>query len=188
MDIAQGTPDGAPLSPIAGDWVLAHDTASGRFARRFTFALPTGGLADGFRWQPDTGFTLSFPTFDYDAHAATAPESATIANSGSDSVRITFPVPRTLLRVKVSGALSTDVIEAHRVDGDAVTDDAFAQASHGTTGAILNAADRELVLRQKRAGTAVSLRTVNITQLIVRSPAASVRVGVLLPALGSEVF
>ena len=100
---------------------------SGRFARRFTFALPTGGLADGFRWQPDTGFALSFPTFDYDAHAAAAPESATIANSG-DGVRVTFPVPRTLWRVKVSGAQAGDIIEAHRVDGDAVTDDAFAQA------------------------------------------------------------
>jgi hypothetical protein len=191
MDITQGTPDGAPLSPVAGDWVLAHDAASGRFARRFTFALPTGGLADGFRWQPDSGFTLSFPVFDYDAHAATTPESVTIVNSGSDStggVLITFPVPRTLWRVRVSGALSNDVIEAHRVDGDAVTDDAFAHAEHGAAGAILNAADRQLVLRLKRGGAAASLRAPDVAQVIVRSPAGNVRVGVALPTLGNDVF
>ena len=134
MDITQGTPDGAPLTSIAGDWVLVHDAATGRFVRHFTFALPTGGLADGFRWQPQTGFILSFPTFDYDTRAAAAPESAVVVNSGGDGVRVTFPVPRLLLRVKVSGAQSGDVIEAHRVDGDAVTDAAFAQASHGTAG------------------------------------------------------
>jgi hypothetical protein len=188
MDVTQGTPDGAPLSSINGDWVLAYDAATGRFARRFAFALLTGGLADELRWQPQTGFTLSLPTFDYDASASGAPESATVANSGADSVRVTFPMPRTLLRVKVAGAQASDVIEAHRVDGDVITDDAFADASHGTTGATLNAADRQLVLRQKRAGAAVTLRATDIAQLVVRSPAASVRVGIVLPALGSEVF
>lgn len=188
MDVAQGTPDGAPPSPINGDWVLAHDAATGRFARRFTFALPTGGLADGLRWQPQTGFTLSLPTFDYDARASGAPEPATVANSGADSVRVTFPVPRTLLRVKVTGAQAGDMIEAHRVDGDAITDDAFADASHDTIGATLNAVDRQLVLRQKRAGAAVPLRATDIAQLVVRSPAASVRVGIVLPAVGSDVF
>ena len=67
MDLTQGTPDGGSLSAINGNWVLAQDSATGRFARRFTFALPTGGLADGFRWQPNTACTLSFPTYDYDA-------------------------------------------------------------------------------------------------------------------------
>ena len=188
MQVTQGIPDAGALSPLNGDWALLHEAASGRFARRFAFALPTGGLADGFRWQSNTGLTLSFPTFDYNALAAGAPETATLANSGSDGVRLTFPVPRTLLRVKISGAQSGDVIEAHRIDGDAVTDDAFAHASHAPAGATLNVADRQLVLLQKRGGTGVTLRTTNIEEVVVRSVAANVRVGIVLPGLGEEVF
>jgi hypothetical protein len=188
MDVTQGMPDGAALSSLNGDWVLARDTVTGRFARRFGFALPTGGLADGIRWRPNTGLTLSFPTFDYNARASGAPESATLANSGSDGVQVTFPVPRTLLRVKISGAQAGDVIEAHRVDGDVITEDAFAHASHGSTGATLNATDRQLVLRQTRGGTGLPLRTTNVEEVVVRSAAANVRVGVVLPALSAEVL
>ena len=42
------------------------------------------------------------------------------------------------------------------------------------------------MLRQKRAGTAVSLRAGDVAQLVVRSPAASVRVGINL--LSGDVF
>lgn len=188
MDVTQGTPDGGSLSSVNGSWVLAKDSATGRFARRFTCVLPTGGLADGFRWQSNTACTLSFPTYDYDARAGGAPESVTRANSGSDGVKLTFPTARTVLRVKVADALSGDVIEARRVDGDAITEDAFVSASHGTTGAVLNAVDRQLVLRQKRGATGVTLRTAGIESVIVRSVAANIRVGVVLPALSPEVF
>lgn len=188
MDVTQGTPDGAALSLLDGDWVLAHDAATGRFARRFAFALPTGGLADGFRWQPATGLTLSLPTFDYNARASGAPEGATLANSGSDGVQLTFPVARTLLRVKIAGAQAGDSIEARRVDGDVITDDAFAHASHDSAGAILGATDRQLVLRQKRDGTGITLRTTDIEEIVVRSVAANVRVGVVLPTLSNDVF
>ena len=188
MDITQGTPNGGSLSPINGSWALALDSATGRFARRFTFALPTAGLADGFRWQPSSACTLSFPTHDYDARAGGAPEGVTLANSGSDGVKLTFPTARTLLRVKIAGAQPGDLIEARRVDGDAITEDPFTDASHGPNGAELNAVDRHLVLRQKRGGAGVTLRTGNIDTVIVRSLAVNVRVGVVLPALSPEVF
>ena len=187
MDVTHGTPVGGSLSAINGTWVLAPDSATGRFARRFTFALPTGGLADGFRWQPNTACTLSFPTYDYDARAGGAPESVTLANSGSDGVKLTFPTARTLLRVRIAGAQSDDVIEARRVDGDAITEDPFASPKHGTTGAELNAVDRQLVLRQ-RGAPGITLRTTGIETVIVRSLAANIRVGVVLPALNPEVF
>ena len=44
MEVTHGTPDGGSLSAINGNWVLTLDAATGRFARRFTFALATGGL------------------------------------------------------------------------------------------------------------------------------------------------
>jgi len=188
MDVSQGTPDGAALSSLNGDWVLAHDAATGRFARRFAFVLPTGGVADGIHWPPDTGLTLSFPAFDYNARAAGAPEGATLVDSGSDGVRLTFPVARTLLRVKIAGAEAADVIEARRVDGDVITEDAFAHPTHGSSGATLNATDRQVVLRRTRAGTGVTLRTTHIDEVIVHSVAAGVRVGIVLPTLSDEVF
>ena len=80
------------------------------------------------------------------------------------------------------------MIEARRVDGDVITEDAFVSASHGTTGAVLNVVDRQLVLRQKRGGTGVTLRTADIETVIVRSVAANIRVGVMLPALSPEVL
>ena len=188
MEVTQGTPEGGSLSAINGSWVLAQDSATGRFARRFTFALPTGGLADGIRWQPNTACTLSFPTYDYDARAGGAPESVTLANSGSDGVKLTFPTARTLRQVKIADAQSGDVVEARRVDGDAITEDAFTSASHGTAGATLNAVDRQLVLRQKRGDARITLRTTGIETVIVRSVAANIRVGVVVPALSPEVF
>jgi hypothetical protein len=187
MDVTHGTPDGGALSALNGNWVLTRDSATGRFVRRFTFALPTGGLADGLRWQPNSAWTLSFPTYDYDARASGAPENVTLANSGDD-VKLTFPTARCILRVKVAGAEADDRIEARRVDGDVITEDAFASADHGTTGATLNAVDRQLVLRQQRGATVVTLRSTGIDTVIVRSVAANVRVGVVLPTLGAEVF
>jgi hypothetical protein len=189
VDVTQGTPDGGSLSAINGNWVLAHDSGTGRFARRFTFALPTSGFADGFRWQPNTACTLSFPaTYDYDALADGAPESVTLQNNGSSGVKLTFPAARTLRSVKVASAQSADIIEARRVDGDVVTEDAFVSDGHGTTGAILNAVDRQLVLRQTRGGAGITLRKGGIETVIVRSAAANIRVGVVLPTLSPEVF
>ena len=187
VDITQGTPEGGSVGAMNGNWVLARDSATGRFVRRFTFALPTAGLADGFRWQSSSGCTLSFPSYDYDARAAGAPESVTLANSGS-GVKLTFPAARMVLRVQVEDAPSGDVIEARRVDGNAITEDAFASAAHGSNGAPLNAVDRQLVLRQKRGSTAITLGTSRIESVIVQSAAANVRVGVVLQALGPEVF
>ena len=187
MDVTQGTPDGGSLSAINNNWTLVRDSATGRFTRRFTFALVTGGLADGFRWQSNTACTLSFPNFDYDARAGGAPEGVTLANSG-DGVKLTFPAARTVVRVKVDGAQFSDVIEARRVDGDVITEDAFASASHGTSGALLNAVDRQLVLRQKRLGQGITLRTGDIETVFVHAAAANVRVGLVVPALSQEVF
>jgi len=187
MDVTQGTPDGGSLSAINNNWTLVRDSATGRFTRRFTFALVTGGLADGFRWQSNTACTLSFPDFDYDARAGGAPEGVTLANSG-DGVKLTFPAARTVVRVKVDGAQFSDVIEARRVDGDVITEDAFASASHGTSGALLNAVDRQLVLRQKRLGQGITLRTGDIETVFVHAAAANVRVGLVVPALSQEVF
>ena len=161
--------------------MLARDTATGRFRQRFTFALPTSGLADGIRWPSNTALTLSFPTFDYDARAAGAPESVTLANSGSNGVCVTFPVARTLLRVKIAGVPAAATIEARRVDGNVITGDAFAQASHGSTGALLNVVDRQLVLRQTSVPP-VALRATHVESVMVRSVAANVRIGVVLPA------
>jgi hypothetical protein len=189
VDVTHGTPDGGSLSAINGNWVLAHDSGTGRFARRFTFALPTGGLADGFRWQPNTACTLSFPTtYDYDALADGAPESVTLQNSGGSGVKLTFPAARTVRSVKVASAQSADIIEARRVDGDVITEDAFVSDSHGTTGAILNAVDRQLVLRQTRGGAGITLLKAGIETVIVRSAAANIRIGVVLPTLSQEVF
>ena len=78
--------------------------------------------------------------------------------------------------------------EASRVDGDVITEDSFTSAGHGTSGAELNALDRTLVLRQKRGGAGVTLRTGNIASVIVRSAAANVRVGVVVPSLSPDVF
>ncbi len=188
MNVTHGTPDNGTLSSLDGDWTLTRDAATGRFARRFTFALPTGGVADGIRWLPATAFTLSFPTHDYDARASGAPEGVTLANSGSDGVRLTFPAARTLQRVKIAGAEAADVIEARRVDGNVITRDAFAQATHGSNGATLQATDRQVVLRRTRGGLPVVLRTTTVAEVVVRSAAANVRVGVTMPALGGEVF
>jgi hypothetical protein len=189
VDVTQGTPDGGSLAAINGNWVLAHDSGTGRFACRFTFALPTGGLADGVRWQPNTACTLSFPaTYDYDALAGGAPESVTLQNHGSTGVKLTFPAARTVRSVKVASAQSADIIEARRIDGDVVTEDAFVSDSHGTTGAILDAVDRQLVLRQTRGGAGITLRKGGIETVMVRSAAANIRVGVVLPTLSQEVF
>jgi hypothetical protein len=188
MEVTHGTPGGGALSAIDDHWVLTLDAATGRFARRFTFALATGGLADAFRWQQDSGCTLSFPTYDYDARAAGAPEGVTLAGAEGNGVKVTFPAARSLLRVKIAGALSTDAVEARRVDGDVITEDAFTSASHGTSGAELHAVDRQLVLRQVRAGTAIPLPTTNVQNVFVRSVAANIRVGVVLPDLSPEVF
>ena len=188
MEVTHGTPDGGSLSAISGNWVLTPDSATGRFARRFTFALPTGGLGDGFRWQPDTACTLSFPVFDYDARAGGAPESVTVANSSGGGVKLSFPTARTVLRVKIAGAQSNDMVEARRVDGSVITEDPFKSASHGSTGAQLNVVDRQLVVRQTRNDTPVSLGATGIETVLVRSAAANIRIGVALPALGPEVF
>ena len=184
MEVTHGTPDGGSLSAMNGNWVLALDSATGRFARRFTFALATGGLADGFQWQDDTALTLSFPTYDYDALASSPPEGVTLADSGSTDVKVTFPAARTLQRVKIAGALATDSIEARRVDGDVITEDSFTDAEHGAAGAELAAVDRQLVLHSD----ARSLRTTNIQNVFVRSVAANIRIGVVLPNLSPEVF
>ena len=195
MDVTQGTPDGGTLAPVNGHWMLLHDAATGRFARRFSFllatgSLATGGLADTFRWQANSAFTLVFPSLDYDAHAVSAPEGVTLTNSGSNDhdVQVSFPVPRTLLRVKIAGAQSNDVVEGRRTDGNVITEAAFASVSHGSAGALLNVDDVRLVLRQKRGGTEIPLRATGIAQVIVRSAAANVRVGVVLPSLSNEVF
>jgi hypothetical protein len=188
MEVTHGTPFGGSLSAITGNWVLTLDSATGRFARRFTFALATGGLADGFSWQQSTGCTLSFPTYDYDARAGGAPEGVTLASAAGNGVKVTFPAARTLLRVKIANALSTDSVEARRIDGNAITEDAFTQANHGTNGAELGALDRQLVLRQIRAGAAINFPTTNIQNVLVRSAAANIRVGVVLPDLSPEVF
>ena len=188
MDVTQGTPEGGSLSTINGNWVLTLDSATGRFARRFTFALATGGLADGFRWQQNSGCTLSFPAYDYDARAGGAPEGVTLAGAADNGVKVTFPAARTLLRVKIANALSTDSIEARRVDGDVITEDAFTNADHLTNGAELNALDRQLVLRQRRGAGTVPFPTTGVQNLFVRSAGANIRVGVVVPALSEEVF
>ena len=188
MDITRGTPDGGTLAQLDGDWTLVHDASSGRFGRRFTFALPTAGLADALRWQPSTICALSFPTFDYNALAAGAPEAVTLTNNGSDGVVLTFPFARTVQRVRVIGALGTDLLEARRIDGNAVAKDAFTQAAHGADGAALNATDVQLLLRLSRNGSGVPIRTTNIQQVMVRSVAANIRVGIAIHALSAEVF
>jgi hypothetical protein len=188
MEVTHGTPDGGSLSAINGNWVLTLDSATGRFAWRFTFALATGGLADGFLWQDDTACTLSFPDYDYDARAGGAPESVTLASAEGNGVKVMFPAARTLLRVKIDGAQSGDKVEARRVDGDVITEDAFIKADHETNGAVLNALDRQLVLRHIHAGAAIPFATTDIQNVFVRSVAANVRVGVVLPALSEEVF
>ena len=129
-----------------------------------------------------------FRTYDYDARAGGAAESVTLAEQRSDGVKLTFPTARTVLRVKIAGAQSADVVEARRVDGEAITEDPFTSPEHGTTGAELNAVDRQLVLRQKRGTDGIPLRTAGIETVIVRSVAANIRVGVVLPALSPEVF
>jgi hypothetical protein len=48
--------------------------------------------------------------------------------------------------------------------------------------------DRQLVLRQMRGASQITLRPGDIQNLFVRSVAANVRVGVVLPDLGPEVF
>ena len=102
MDVTQGTPDGGSLSAVNGSWVLTKDSATGRFARRFTCALPSGRAGGRFPLAvQNTACTLSFPTYDFDARAGGAAESVTRANSGSDGVKLTFPTARTVLRVKV---------------------------------------------------------------------------------------
>src|SRR6185295_12067340 len=88
---------------------------------------------------------------------------------------------------KIANAQAGDLIEARRVDGNVITEDAFASDQHGTAGATLNATDRELVLRQKRPAPGIALRTTAVSEVIVRSVAANVRVGVALPALGADV-
>jgi hypothetical protein len=188
MQVTHGTPDGASLSAINGNWVLTLDPATGRFARRFTFALATSGLADGFRWQDDSACTLSFPTYDYDARAGGAPEGATLGSAAGNGVKVTFPGARTLRRVKIAGAQSDDQVEARRVDGNVITEDAFTKADHETNGAVLNALDRQLVLRHVRDGVAIPFATADVQNVFVRSVAANVRVGVALPALSEEVF
>jgi len=185
MEIDTGTSGGAPAS-LEGDWVLGSDASTGRFLRRFTFSLPTAGLAERLRWQPSTRLVLYFPSFEYDARNASAPEGVTVQNHDG-GVRLTFPSARTLFRVKVAGATSGDWIEAYRTDGDVTTDDPFAKAKHGPSGADLTALDRLLVLKQ--TGTPGANLTANeVQQVWVRSAAANVRVGVQLPALGSDVF
>ena len=188
MEVTHGTPDCGSLSAINGNWVLTLDSATGRFARRFTFALATGGLADGFTWLQNTGCTLSFPTYDYDAQSAGAPEGVALAGAADNGIKVTFPAARTLLRVKIAAALSTDSIEARRVDGNAITEDAFTKANHGSNGAELSALDRQLVLRQIRTGSAINFPATNIQNVFVRSVAANIRVGVVLPDLSPEVF
>ena len=185
MDIDTGTSGGAPAS-LAGDWVLGRDASTERFVRRFAFSLPTAGLAERLRWQPGTRLVLSFPSFDYDARAPSAPEGVSVQNHDG-GVLLTFPSARTLFRIKVAGAASGDRIEAYRTDGDVTTDDPFTKAEHGPSGAELNALDRLLVLKQAGSPSA-SLTANEVQQVWVRSAAANVRVGVQLPALGSEVF
>jgi hypothetical protein len=188
VDVTQGASGGAP-APLAGDWVLTHDPATGRFSRRFTFTLAPGGLADGIRWQPGTSLTLSVPEFDYDALDTEPPEGVALTSRGSTGVQLTFPrAARTLRRLKISGAQAADVIRAHRVDGDVVTEDPFASEAHGATGALLNVTDQRLVVRQKRGGTDIPLEASDVRAVIVRSMATNVRVGVTLQAMGDEVF
>ena len=129
MDVTTGSTAGAAPATLDGDWPLVRDDAAGRWARRFTFALPTAGLADGLRWQPGTGLTLSLPALDYDARAAGAPEGVTVANSG-DGVRLTFPVPRTL-RPGESVAFRVTLGQASLIQGATLELVALAGASGG---------------------------------------------------------
>ena len=90
--------------------------------------------------------------------------------------------------MKIAGAQSDDVIEARRVDGDAITEDPFTSPNHGTTGAELNAVDRQLVLRQKRGAARIRCGPPASRPSSCAALAANIRVGVVLPALSPEVF
>lgn len=183
MEITKASSPGGALSAMTGAWQLSKDATSGRFVRRFTLLVQTGGLAERITWKPTSQLSLVFPSFDYDALAPSAPEGATLAGS-AHGVKVKFPTARTIVRVKVSSPHSSDVIEARRVVGGTIADDPFAAVPYQNEGLILNAAEQELELRRQLGELPAS----SVTSVTVRSAAANVRVGVGFSVLGAEQF
>ena len=61
--------------------LLPHGTGAQRkFRQTFTLSLPTGGHAQGVTFLADSRLTLSFGTYEFDALAAGAVESAAEGN------------------------------------------------------------------------------------------------------------
>ncbi len=187
MRINQARLGSNALVPVQGDRVLRHDAATGRFALRFEMSVPTGGMADGLRWLPDTRLRVALTSLSYNAIANGAIEAATLANNGSDGVLVRFPVARTLARLKLGSANASDIIEGRRTDGRVVTEDAFAAAAHGSEGAQLDATDVQLVLRVKPVAGTRALRAVDVQEVLVSSAGSNVRIGIALPGFADDI-
>ena len=113
MDVTQGIPDAPRCRPsmATGCW---RTTPRRPIHRRFTSPCPR---------RPATAFAGSpirihavVSDIRLHAQAAGAPEGVTLATA-APKASAHVQVPRTVRRVKISGAQSADVIEARRVDG-----------------------------------------------------------------------
>src|SRR5262245_52346102 len=162
MRITRGMPSGEGERSLAGTFTLlpVGSGAQRKYSRTFSLSLRTGGAGDGIVFLGDSRLRLGFPLYEFDAKASGAVDAASAGNSGSDAVLLSLPTARTIYRVKVSGAHTSDTIKAFRTDGNVTADDPVAQASHGDGGAVLNVVDQRLLLRRRdgTTGTDTPLR------------------------------
>ncbi|MGB3201784.1 MAG: hypothetical protein WBA99_12835, partial [Nodosilinea sp.] len=152
------------------------DTAVGppprqSFRRMWPLALPAG--QGRLKVAPGTQIQAEFLPLTFDALASGAVVTASRSNQGG-GVRVTLALPLRLHRVTVTGGVGT--ITVHRVDGDAIAEQATTQATSGGTIQLSQAfTDRQFVLKQNGG----SLTTDQIAQLWFISYPTTPRLGVL---------
>ncbi len=185
MRITRGSPVAGVEQQVSGVFALlpVGSEPQRKYRQTFTCTLPTGGVADGIRFLPETRLTLRLQMLEFDARAPGAFESASVTDRGN-KVLLQLPAARTLHRVKIAGATG-QLIRAFRTDGPVTAEEHFAQALHVSAGAELDILDPRVALGFSNEA---ELAASQIQLVILRSLPANPKVGLKVPLLGEDEF
>jgi len=213
MELNQGTPIGdTAATTLNATWTLgtANSSEGLRYRQSFMLTLPTGGLAEELLIDATTSLQLKARHLIFDALDVNPPEEAQVEQFDSTGLLVTLPVPRQIHSIRFANSLSPSgkTTQLFRTDGDTVSEDPVAShvnsiAKHGKgnskgksknsskkesqTSGELDVVDGRILVRLKESAFEL-LQSGSITQFKLTTGPENLRIGVRIPALGSDLF
>lgn len=119
--------DAAGAVPLNARWSLtgANEGEGLSYRRRFTLALPTGGMAEELVIQPASGLRLKPHDLVFDALDDEAPEQAMVATAENHGLLVSLPRPRLIHSIRFASVHAPvgKWTELFRTDGEVISDE-----------------------------------------------------------------